>query len=69
MGGSWEEERRERGEKRGRIMCGRRGNCCTAGQKIEQSHVAMGDGGLGVATRTSQMPGKQETPRTQLGSH
>jgi hypothetical protein len=28
------------------------------GQEIEQRHVAMGDGKLGVATRKSQMPRK-----------
>ena len=40
---------------------------CTEGQEIEQRCVAMGDGELGVATRKSQTPGKQETPRTQRG--
>jgi hypothetical protein len=34
------------------------------GQEIEQRCVAMGDGELGVATRKSQMPGKQEPFRT-----
>jgi hypothetical protein len=31
-------------------------------QEIEQRCVAMGDGELGVATRKSQMLGKQEDP-------
>jgi hypothetical protein len=31
---------------------------------FQQRYVAMGDGELGVATRKSQMPGKQEPPRT-----
>jgi hypothetical protein len=33
-------------------------------EEIEQRSVAMGDGELGIATRKSQMPGKQEPPRT-----
>jgi hypothetical protein len=37
----------------------------TKGQKIEWSCVAVGDEELGVATRQSQMPWKQEVPRTQ----
>ena len=36
------------------------------GQKIDQKYIAVGDGEQ-VATRKSQMPGKQEPPRTQLG--
>ena len=62
--------RRKRGrgeEKRGRIRYGRRWRRCTEGQEIEQRCVAMGDGELGVATRKSQMPGKQEPPRTPWG--
>jgi hypothetical protein len=47
------------------IRCGRRQERCTQGQEIEQRCVAMGDGELGIATRKSQMPGKQEAPRTQ----
>ena len=60
---------REEGEekKRGRIRYGRRWRRCTEGQEIEQRCVAMGDGELGVATRKSQMPGKQEPPRTPWG--
>ena len=38
---------------------------CREGQEIEQRCVAMGDGELGVATRTSQMTEKEENPRTQ----
>jgi hypothetical protein len=52
------------GEKEGKIRYGRR---CTVGHKIEQRCVAAEGGELGVATRKSQMPGKQETPRTPLG--
>jgi hypothetical protein len=62
VGGNWEEER---GGKGGRIRCGRRLGRCTEGQEIEQTCIAMEDGELGVATRKSQMPGKQEAPRTQ----
>jgi hypothetical protein len=58
-------QRRRR--KGGRIRTGRRGRRCTEGQEIEQRCVAMGDGELGEATRKSQMPGKQETPRTPQG--
>ena len=50
-----------------RISYGRRWRRCTEGQEIEQRCVAMGDGELGVATRKSQMPGKQEPPRTPQG--
>ena len=65
-GREWEGFWRNRGgggEKVGRIRCGR----STEGQEIEQRCVAMGDGELGVATRKSQMPGKQEPPRTPQG--
>jgi hypothetical protein len=54
--GTWEEERKGRGKRWGRIRYGRR---CTEGQEIEQRCVAMGDVELGVATRKFQMPGKQ----------
>jgi len=55
-------------EKRGgRIRCGRRWEKCTEGQEIEQRCVAMDDGKLGVVNRKSQIPGKQEAPRTQPG--
>ena len=52
------------GEKRGRIRYTRR---CTEGQKIELKCVAMRDGELGVATKKSQIPRKQEPPRTPQG--
>ena len=35
------------------------------GQEIKEKYVAVGLGKLGVATRKSQTPGKQEAPRTQ----
>jgi hypothetical protein len=63
VGGTWEEVRRE-GEKEGGNQVWRR---CTESQEIEQRCVAIGDGELGVATRKSQMPGKQEPPRTPRG--
>jgi hypothetical protein len=56
------------GEKRGRIRYGRRWSRCM-GQEIEQRYVVMGNGKLGVATRRSQMPVKQELPRTPQGWH
>ena len=58
-------EGREEGERkrRGRIRYGRRWRC-TEGQEIEQRYVVVGDGELGVATRKSQMLGKQEPSRT-----
>ena len=34
-------------------------------KEFEQRNIAMGDGELLVATSMSQVPGKQETPRTQ----
>ena len=37
------------------------------GQEIEQRSVVMGFGKLGIATRKSQMPGKQEAPKSQWG--
>ena len=39
------------------------------GQEIEQRHVAMWREELGVATKKSQMPGKQGSPRTQWRWH
>jgi hypothetical protein len=59
LGGREEEE----GEK-GRIRYGRKQRSCTEGQEIKQMCVSMADGEQGVATRKSQMPGKQEPPRT-----
>jgi hypothetical protein len=35
----------------------------------EKKNTAVGNGELGVATRKSQMPGKQEVPRNQQGWH
>jgi hypothetical protein len=40
---------------------------CTGGQDIEQRYVVVGNGELGVATRNSQLPEKEEAPRTQQG--
>ena len=69
MGGvEGEGGRKRRGREKGnRIRCGRRWGRSTEGQEIEQRCVAVGDGELGVATRKSQIPGKQEPPRTQRG--
>jgi hypothetical protein len=60
---------REEGEeeKESRIRYERRWEWYTQGQEFEERCVAMGDGELGVATRKSQMPGKQEVPRTPQG--
>jgi hypothetical protein len=54
-------EREWGGKKGAGPGCGRG---CTKGQEIEQRCVTVGDGELGVATRKSQMPGKQEVTRT-----
>ena len=69
MGGvEGEGGRKRRGREKGnRIRCGRGWRRSTEGQEIEQRCVAVGDGELGVATRKSQMPGKQEVPRIQRG--
>jgi hypothetical protein len=64
VGCTWEEERKGRAINGGRIRCGRRWGKCTEGQEIDQRCVAMGDGELGVSNRKSQMPGKQDAPRT-----
>jgi hypothetical protein len=37
----------------------------TEGQEIEQKYVAVGDKELGIATRKTQMPGKQGVTRNQ----
>jgi hypothetical protein len=60
MGGTWG-KRKGRGKKGARS--GMRGN----GDDIQKDRNlnAMGDGELGGATNKSQIPGKQETPRTQ----
>jgi hypothetical protein len=63
-GGTWEKERR--GRKRGQNQVWEETRC-TKGQEIEQRCVKLGDRELRVATRKSQMPGMQETPRTQWG--
>jgi hypothetical protein len=57
---------REAGERKktGRIKYGIIWRRYTEGQEIEQRCLAMGDGGLVVATRKSQMPGKQKPHRT-----
>ena len=59
MGGTWQEERTQRG-KGGRIRYGRRRGRRTKGREIEQKCVTVGDGELGIATRMSQMTGKQD---------
>jgi hypothetical protein len=67
--GTLEEERRGKGKKgAGSDVGGDRGRS-KEGQEIEQRCVAMGDGELGLATRKSQTPRKQEAPRTQWGWH
>jgi hypothetical protein len=60
-------ERGREGKKGSRIRYGRRQGRNTEGQEIEWRCVAVGDGELPVTTRKSQMPGKQEVPRTQRG--
>ena len=37
--------------------------------EMEEMYKGSGDGELRVATRMSQMPGKQEPPRTPWGLH
>jgi hypothetical protein len=64
--GAWR-EREEEGKVGERISCGRRRGRSTEGQEIEQRCVVVGDEELGIATRKSQIPGKQEAPRTHLG--
>ena len=59
-----EEKSWGRGKERGRIRCRKLGRH-SEGQEVEQGCVAMGDGELGIAITKSQMPGKQEAPRTQ----
>jgi hypothetical protein len=62
--GTWEEEKRERG-KRGRIRYWRRLDDIQRVSKVNRGVRQLGNGELGVATRKSQMPGKQKAPRTQ----
>jgi hypothetical protein len=61
--------RKRRGgeRKRGRIRYGRRWRRCTEGHEMKQRCVAIEDGELGVTTRMSQIPGKQEHSRTHRG--
>ena len=66
MGGTWEKEKRGMGKRRAESgMGGDRGD--VEGREFDQRCVGMGDGELEVATRKSQMPGKQEPPRTSQG--
>jgi len=58
----WNSKEREKG---GRIRCEKRQGRSTEGREIEQKYVPMGDGKPGIATRKSQMPGKQEVLKTQ----
>jgi hypothetical protein len=53
--------------KRGEIRYGRRYRRCKEGQEKDQRCVAKGGGELSVATRKSQMLGKQEVFWTQWG--
>jgi hypothetical protein len=57
------------GKREGMSRCGRSQRWSTEGQEIEQRYVAMGVGEMGVATRKSQMPGKEEASRTQWAWH
>ena len=56
----------EKGEKMIRIRYGMR---WTEHQEILQRWIKMGNGRLGVATRKSQMPEKQELRRTPQGRY
>ena len=63
MRGTWEEERRERGQNDGQDQVWEEtgeGRQCTEDQEIEQRCVEMGDGEVGIASINTQMPGKQE---------
>ena len=68
-GRGWEGLGKKRGKEgqkgAGSGMGGDRGEIQS--QEIEQRRVAVGDEQLDIGTRKSQMPGKQEAPRTQLG--
>jgi hypothetical protein len=57
---------REEGERKKRVRIGY-GRRCTEGQEFEQKPVAMGHGELEVVNRKTQMPAKQEPPRTPWG--
>jgi hypothetical protein len=57
----WEGLGRKRsGERVAESGMGGHGDDVQRGQETEQRCVSMGDGELGVATRQTQMPGKQE---------
>ena len=58
-----EEGKRKKGGRAGLGMGGNRDDR----QRVRKLNRAMGDGELGVANRKSQMPEKQEAPRTQQG--
>jgi hypothetical protein len=51
----------------GRCRYRRRWRRCKKDQEIEQRHVAVRDGELGLAIRMSQMPVKQDTPQDPMG--
>ena len=64
----WEGLGRKRsGERVAESGMGGHGDDVQRGQETEQRCVSMGDGELGVATKKSQMSGRQEPPRTPLG--
>ena len=66
MGGTWEKERRWKGE--GGTGLGIRGDRDEIQSKnFEQRCGEMRDGELRITTSNSQMLGKQEAPRTELG--
>jgi hypothetical protein len=60
-------EREMEGTMSGRISCWRRQESSTEHQETELKCVALGNGELVVATRTSKNSGKQEVPGTQKG--
>lgn len=65
MGGNWEEKRRGKGKRgEGSGMGGVRGDVERV-RKFEQRCLEMGNGKLELATSKSQMPRKQDAPRTQ----
>jgi hypothetical protein len=69
-GRGWEglgRKKEEKGGKKERVRYKGRWDWYTEGQKFEQKCVAIADGKLGVTTSKSQMPGKQEAPRTKQG--
>jgi hypothetical protein len=66
MGGRGREEPGRKKVKGGQNQVWEEMGRSTEPQEIKWRCIAVGDGELEVATRKSQMPGKQETPRTQL---